>query len=740
MGRSLWLFALMLSIVSTSLIAENPPDKTSPANTGTAVSCKLPQAKVDRGQEVSISCTNLSTSAKVEVALKSIEDQSTITMPTTQQDGTVKFSAPNAGKYSVSLKVNSKTTEVPDQLEVATSISCVALHNVAPGQEVKLKCSGLAPETHAGEPQVSLKSAEGQEKSVPAAAEPEILTFSIPNDTKPGQYSLAADSKPIERQLNVMESVEVTGIYPGTTYEAQKGFDFKISGKNFSDAPTGGPGEPPTGNLIEIVGGGKLRTCNSQSPAVNQFPCATEINSHTNEIEVKGFSPKHYYGPVNVIVHVGKYASQQVSVTFAQVSQPGVVLAAAFVFFVVAYLLYRLVTKGLKADIVNGVTLTPWTSLFLDRETNSYSLSKFQVIAWTAVTVYSYVYLFLCRTLIQGDFRFPDVSQNLPQLFFVSAGTTVAAAAITAALGSKGAGPIQPSAADFISTGGLVAGDRFQFFTWTIVGCIGYVYLVIRMNPETPNISLPEIPQNFLYLMGVSAAGYLGGKLVRKPGPVIKLLSVAKMTPPPGTPAPDPKDTTKVAEALAKDFVPNDLPTTQLTFPVLTLNVKGENLDPTGKIKVDDNPLRGDMFWINGQPDPQSAFCSDMSISLNDAAQYIEGTKTHTLMLVNTDGQSATTTFPIEPMSIDPISVTAGTAAVDVPITGKNFVDGMKFEWKNPADTKAEAKTPTASGPATFKSGTLLVVNLVPRPIAGTGKLTLIRPIGLRGSASVTVK
>jgi len=86
----------------------------------------------------------------------------------------------------------------------------------------------------------------------------------------------------------------------------------------------------------------------------------------------------------------------------------------------------------LTSDLVEGIRASPFTSLFLDRENEYYSLSKFQVVAWTAVTVYSYVYLFLCRTLIQGNFTFPDVSQNLPQLFFVSAGTTVAATAITA--------------------------------------------------------------------------------------------------------------------------------------------------------------------------------------------------------------------------------------------------------------------------------------------------------------------
>jgi len=618
---------------------------------------------------------------------------------------------------------------------------------------------------------VSLTSGEGKPPITPndGVAKDKTLTFKVPSETKPGQYSFSADKKPIQGQLDVMGPVTVDTIYPLTTYSLQEGFNFTISGKNFSTAPKG--------NLIEVVGQGILGECKHVPPEANDTPCVhspgttppgtgssgntstetwspgTSTNS-TTEIVVEGFYPKHYYGAVNMIVHVGDSKSAPASVTFAPVSQQGVALAAAAVFFVVAYVLYRLVTRGLKGDIVDGVKPTPWTSLFLDRETNSYSLSKFQVVAWTAVTVYSYVYLFLCRTLIQGDFRFPDVSQNLPQLFFVSAGTTVAAAAITATVGSKGAGPTQPSAADFISTGGLVAGDRFQFFTWTLVGCIGYLYLVIRMNPEMANISLPDIPQNFLYLMGVSSAGYLGGKLVRKPGPVIKVLSVAKLTPPTGaatiSPAgpPPPAPTTSSGAPLAATpdqfqvdarqalgrYAPPDT-ALRVTFPVLTLNLKGENLDATGKIKVDDNPLRGDMFWINGEPDPQSHLCSEVNVSLNDATQYIEGTKTHTLMLVNTDGQSATMNFPVDPMSIDPIpGLTAGTAAVDVPVTGKNFVDGMKFEWRNPAD----AKDPTNPGTATYKSADKLIVNLAPGT-AGTGKLTLVSPVGLRMSANVTV-
>jgi hypothetical protein len=40
---------------------------------------------------------------------------------------------------------------------------------------------------------------------------------------------------------------------------------------------------------------------------------------------------------------------------------------------------------------------------------------------------------------------------------------TAVAQGITVAKGAKGAGPIQPGLADFVTTGGLVTAERFQF-------------------------------------------------------------------------------------------------------------------------------------------------------------------------------------------------------------------------------------------------------------------------------------
>jgi hypothetical protein len=80
---------------------------------------------------------------------------------------------------------------------------------------------------------------------------------------------------------------------------------------------------------------------------------------------------------------------------------------------------------------------------------------------------------------------------------------------------------------------------------------------VLLTDPSTLK-TLPDIPEGFLYLMGISAAGYLGGKAVRLPGPVIhQLLASAEET-----------------SAAGKETV------------LLTILVKGENLSTDATIKT----------------------------------------------------------------------------------------------------------------------------------------------------------
>lgn len=162
--------------------------------------------------------------------------------------------------------------------------------------------------------------------------------------------------------------------------------------------------------------------------------------------------------------------------------------------------------------------------LFLDSETDTYSLSKLQFYMWTLAALFGYAYLVISRVKIQGG-AWPDVPGTLPGIIAVAGGTAVGAQVITTMKGSSGGGGQWPSVADLITSGGVVAIDRVQMLLWTIFGVGIFLYMVVQVGPGTIT-DLPAVPETLLYLMGLSSAGYLGGKLARKAGPVINELSL----------------------------------------------------------------------------------------------------------------------------------------------------------------------------------------------------------------------
>ena len=159
-------------------------------------------------------------------------------------------------------------------------------------------------------------------------------------------------------------------------------------------------------------------------------------------------------------------------------------------------------------------------AFLLDPETDTYSLSKFQFYAWSTAALIGYCYLTLSRALAQGKLDIMDIPENLPGIIAISAGTTVASMGIAATRGPKGAGPVHPSFSDLISTGGIVAPERFQFFLWTLVAIATFLFTVSNSDPSIIS-DLPKIPPRLLWISGVSAMGYLGGKVARAPGPII---------------------------------------------------------------------------------------------------------------------------------------------------------------------------------------------------------------------------
>ena len=551
------------------------------------------------------------------------------------------------------------------------------------------------------------------------ATDGKSLSFKLPKgnfDTGRYLVYVAFDSKelPVPGDLTVASDesakVRVDSIYPATDYgnDKDQAYDFEISGENLAQAPND--------NVIEVVGHGPLTVgsaeeCRSyaQSKQYQKVCLSYEPGMEGKKLTVLGYHPAHYEGPVDFRVHTPNSTSETKRVVFSSVSENGLRGLATLVSLLIAFIVLLLVWKGIGIYKIAGTHYGPLSAFFLDKETNSYSLSKFQLLAWTAVAVFGYVYLLCCQTLIQWNFNFPSIPSGWPTLLGVSAGATVAAVGITSTRGSKGAGPLSPSMADFISSGGLVLSDRFQFFVWTLVGCGGFLFLVLRNDPSKLT-ELPDVPSGFLYLMGISAAGYLGGKLVRLPGPVVKELLVASVVPAvPGT-----------------------------TSAVLTISLKGENFSKNASVKVDEDELRTDQFQIECvKPQDQPAdpsFCSEIKVTLKEADKYLEGQ--HKLALTNKDGQMAVSSFPADPLTIGPVNdLLEGTTPVDVVVNGANFAVGLTAVWKN----AALKETAIGAAQVQKKTDTQLIVTLAPGP-AGKATLTLISPINLRAHIDVNVK
>jgi hypothetical protein len=546
------------------------------------------------------------------------------------------------------------------------------------------------------------------------------LSFEIPKTLEPGRYlvtvAFGSNELAVPGDLRVLSpqqaKVEIVSISPATVYPTNNNtYDFAISGENLAINPNG--------NIIEDVDRGPqpvgtLEECKQYASGQNyrKMCLSYDHGMEGRKLNVTGFSAGSHQGTVNIVARVGDDASESKTIKLSSTPEWAVRALAIAVSAMFGLIVLGMVLKGIRlAKAGESGSVLDW--FFLDKQTNSYSLSKFQLVAWTAVAVFGYVYVLFSRTLIQNDFTFPAVPNGWPTLLGLSAATTVAAVGLTSSRGSKGAGPLGPSLADFISTGGVVTGDRFQFFVWTLVGFLGFVMLVLLTDPSTLK-TLPDVPEGFLYLMGISAAGYLGGKAVRLPGPVIhQLLASAE----------------EKSDAAGKETV------------LLTILVKGENLSTDAAIKVDGAELLSNTYEIKdakAQTSPAPAdtsFCSELSVVVKEAEKYTQGA--HELTFTNKkDGQMAVAKFPIDPLKLGKIAdQLADSSPVSVKVTGEHFGDNMTAEWVDPS----AKKNVIGADDVKKSSDKEAAVKLTPGTTKGQGTLTLISANHLRASSPVQV-
>ena len=414
------------------------------------------------------------------------------------------------------------------------------------------------------------------------------------------------------RQGELLPTIE--SIYPPVVFPVKEDgesiYSFAINGSGFSNTAS-------DNELILL----RKRRDNSFSKIEQALVCwEGETCSESDSIkgeklstrQLKFFIPENnsLTGELGVQIRIGdRVTDSPYPITLSRVEEHMPSLIAFIVLIVLIIVLYYAAQKY---------------KLLIDQDTKTFSLSRLQFYLWTFVAIFSYLYLLLSRNFVQGKLEFIDIPDGLPGIVLFSAATTTFAIGISNTRGSKGSGGhVEPKIADFFSAGGSVVLERLQFFLWTIIGIVVYLIIVLSQSPGQIQ-DLPTIPSGFLQLSGISSLGYLGGKLARKPGPVISNDSKA----------------TYVKEP-----------------PELDLEIKGRNLSKYATFKIEETENKKPIISsrdVSVDPEVKEAENNDPNLGKtlkfkitgpNNVDNWLDEEKEYSLTITNPDGQLAVWKF-----------------------------------------------------------------------------------------------
>lgn len=355
-----------------------------------------------------------------------------------------------------------------------------------------------------------------------------IFHVTLPKEMRQGRYTgqiVDPEDKVLVPNLTLRvratEPPTITRIVPHPSYPSEAGYSFELQGERF--------GEEARDNVVKIndepITFAATLTETRDKPLTiascqDKLPCLIGRRRH---LQVFGFSldKQPLLRPTKVSVEVDRLTSAEKPLILSWVQRRTPVVLAFVVVAVLAGLVFLVARQKAKQYKPYDRPYGTLAYLLIEQETNTYSLSRFQLLVWTAAAVLAYVYLGASQSLVQWRWQLPEVPEGLPSLLGLSVATTALAIGATGARGSKGAGSAHPGVGDFLTNGGVFASERLQFFVWTILGVCGFVSATLIQDPATLT-ELPKIPDSFLPLMGVSSLGYLAGKVLRKPGPIIR--------------------------------------------------------------------------------------------------------------------------------------------------------------------------------------------------------------------------
>jgi hypothetical protein len=159
-------------------------------------------------------------------------------------------------------------------------------------------------------------------------------------------------------------------------------------------------------------------------PAVQGTP-SSDADNHTiffdrDSTHIQFWIPENdYSGKISVQVGVNSRLSEPYSIVVSEVDRWVVAILAAVATITIFGFPVILVGRISTAYTINGHRCNLWTLLFLDQETDTYSLAKFQFLLWTLVSLFGYAFLTLAKSLAQGMVIFPDIPGNLPGILAI---------------------------------------------------------------------------------------------------------------------------------------------------------------------------------------------------------------------------------------------------------------------------------------------------------------------------------
>lgn len=149
------------------------------------------------------------------------------------------------------------------------------------------------------------------------------------------------------------------------------------------------------------------------------------------------------------------------------------------------------------------------------------SLARFQFLLWTFVVMFAVMSVFFTR-LLMGN---PEIPDEIPNNLLILMGISIAVPFVSIPLSNRKYGDRRPTKgvindvvrrplATMVMENDKITVSRFQMFAWTWISIIiylGYFFSnILTSNAST--LTVPDIPEIFVILMGLTQAGYLGTK------------------------------------------------------------------------------------------------------------------------------------------------------------------------------------------------------------------------------------